>query len=37
MLLAALPSPAPAPTMRDDPVSVALREPHRLLEPLALR
>jgi DNA-binding HxlR family transcriptional regulator len=31
------PGPGSDPTMRDDPVSVALREPHRLLEPLAVR
>jgi hypothetical protein len=31
------PGPGSDPTLRDDPVSVALREPHRLLEPLALR
>ncbi|HEX4473169.1 MAG TPA: helix-turn-helix domain-containing protein [Nocardioides sp.] len=31
------PGPGSDPTRRDDPVSVALREPHRLLEPLAVR
>ena len=31
------PGPGADPTLRDDPVSVALREPHRLLTPLALR
>jgi DNA-binding HxlR family transcriptional regulator len=31
------PGPGADPTMRDDPVSVALRKPHRLLEPLAVR
>jgi DNA-binding HxlR family transcriptional regulator len=31
------PGPGADPTMRDDPVSVALREPHRLLEPLVVR
>lgn len=31
------PGPGADPTLRDDPVSVALRRPHRLLEPLALR
>lgn len=29
--------PGANPTLRDDPVSVALREPHRLLEPIVLR
>jgi hypothetical protein len=33
----ARPGPGADPTLRDDPVSVALREPHRLLEPLVLR
>jgi DNA-binding HxlR family transcriptional regulator len=28
------PGPGADPTMRDDPVSVALRQPHRLLQPL---
>jgi DNA-binding HxlR family transcriptional regulator len=31
------PGPGADPTLRDDPVSVALREPHRLLEPLPVR
>jgi DNA-binding HxlR family transcriptional regulator len=31
------PGPGADPTVRDDPVSVALREPHRLLEPLGVR
>jgi DNA-binding HxlR family transcriptional regulator len=31
------PGPGSDPTVRDDPVSVALRAPHRLLEPLPLR
>ena len=31
------PGPGADPTLRDDPVSVALREPHRLLTPLTLR
>jgi DNA-binding HxlR family transcriptional regulator len=31
------PGPGADPTLRDDPVSVALRGPHRLLEPLPLR
>jgi DNA-binding HxlR family transcriptional regulator len=31
------PGPGSDPSLRDDAVSVALREPHRLLEPLALR
>jgi DNA-binding HxlR family transcriptional regulator len=31
------PGPGADFTVRDDPVSVALREPHRLLEPLVLR
>jgi DNA-binding HxlR family transcriptional regulator len=31
------PGPGANPTLRDDPVSVALRTPHRLLEPLVLR
>ena len=31
------PGPGADPTLRDDPVSVALREPHRLLEPLVVR
>jgi DNA-binding HxlR family transcriptional regulator len=31
------PGPGADPTLRDDPVSVALRRPHRLLEPLLPR
>lgn len=31
------PGPGSDPTLRDDPVSIALREPHRLLEPLVTR
>jgi DNA-binding HxlR family transcriptional regulator len=31
------PGPGADPTLRDDPVSVALRQPHRLLEPLQTR
>jgi DNA-binding HxlR family transcriptional regulator len=31
------PGPGADPTLRDDPVAVALRQPHRLLEPLVLR
>jgi DNA-binding HxlR family transcriptional regulator len=31
------PGPGADPTLRDDPVSVALRKPHRLLTPLAVR
>ncbi len=31
------PGPGADPTLRDDPVSVALRRPHRMLEPLAVR
>jgi DNA-binding HxlR family transcriptional regulator len=31
------PGPGADPTLRDDPVSVALRRPHRLLEPLLIR
>ena len=31
------PGPGADPTLRDDPVSVALRQPHRLLEPLVTR
>jgi len=31
------PGPGSDPTLRTDPVSVALREPHRLLEPLLVR
>jgi len=31
------PGPGADPTLRDDLVSVALREPHRLLEPLVVR
>lgn len=31
------PGPGSDPTVRDDAVSVALREPHRLLEPLVVR
>jgi DNA-binding HxlR family transcriptional regulator len=31
------PGPGSDPTLRDDAVSAALRTPHRLLEPLALR
>ncbi len=31
------PGPGADPTLRDDPVSVALRRPHRLLEPLPTR
>ena len=31
------PGPGADPTLRDDPVSVALRQPHRLLEPLVVR
>jgi len=31
------PGPGAEPTLRDDPVSVALRQPHRLLEPLQTR
>jgi DNA-binding HxlR family transcriptional regulator len=33
----ARPGPGADPTLRDDPVSRALREPHRLMEPLVLR
>ena len=31
------PGPGADPTLRDDAVSVALRQPHRLLEPLVVR
>ena len=31
------PGPGADPTLRDDPVSVALRRPHRLLDPLLVR
>jgi DNA-binding HxlR family transcriptional regulator len=31
------PGPGADPTLRADPVSVALRQPHRLLEPLVVR
>ena len=31
------PGPGADPTLRDDPVSVALRQPHRLLQPLLPR
>ena len=31
------PGPGANPSLRDDPVSVALRQPHRLLEPLPVR
>ena len=31
------PGPGADQTLRDDPVAVALREPHRLLEPLCVR
>ncbi len=31
------PGPGADPTVRDDPISVALRKPHRLLEPINVR
>jgi DNA-binding HxlR family transcriptional regulator len=33
----ARPGPGADPTVRDDPISVALRRPHRLLEPITVR